>query len=98
MFRGHTPVCSDAVGQEVRLFFFFHAQEVASAQKDALHIFGDTPSEFLNKERVWCPTEQHLPSCTLCMPFEFQCMWHADHTFREKTKGNILDFYSKWDD
>lgn len=72
---------------------FLHAYEVVSVQKDALQIFGDTPSEFLSKEPVECHTEQHLPSRTLCMPFEFQCI--LDHTFRGKTKANILDFHSK---
>lgn len=36
---------------------FLHAYEVVSVQKDALQIFGDTPSEFLSKEPVKCHTE-----------------------------------------
>lgn len=46
----------------------------------------DTPFEFLNKEHVECHTGKHLPSSELCMPFEFQCMWPADHTFRGKQR------------
>ncbi len=79
---------------EVHQSVFLHAYEVVSAQKDALQIFGDTPSEFLTMEPVECHGEQHLPSRMLCMPFEFRCI--LDHTFRGKTRASILDFHSKW--
>lgn len=36
---------------------FLHAHELVSVQKDALQIFGDTPSEFLKKEHVECHSE-----------------------------------------
>lgn len=78
---------------EAQQSVFLYACEVVSAQKDASQIFGDTPSEFLNKEPVQCHTERHVQSRTLCMPFEFQRI--LEHTFRGKTKANILDSHGK---